>query len=282
MHRSQRDQRVDQLVDRRLALLGRAPNAPRGPTRGAAARSTPRVADPEPVVGRLAVDQKRAIRAASRSRSPRHRCRALRRRRTAARRAARRARAAARPPRPARPGSPSRRTRRGRRAARLDVARKERRHAVEVRREHDRGRIERGEHVEPPAGDRLLDDGVAERPELAASHAPASASRPVVESMSMSAAQSDASKLDFIVLSSVGSALDIDRSSSAVRASVRSSRYFDDDRRRDRQAPLAAAAARHRARARHDDRAFGNDQRPARTRLDDPTVRQIVDRRGRR
>ena len=54
---------------------------------------------------------------------------------------------------------------------------------------------------------------------------------------------------------------------------------LDDDGRRERQAPLLAGADGHRARAGHDDGAFGNDERLPRLRLDDAAVRQVVDRR---
>ena len=81
-------------------------------------RRTPRVASPEPVVGRLAVDQKPAAVRPRGSPRARRRCRAPRRPRTAGRRASRPRAAGHRPPPPAPPECPSRRTPRGRRSDR--------------------------------------------------------------------------------------------------------------------------------------------------------------------
>ena len=54
----------------------------------------------------------------------------------------------------------------------LDPAGKERRHAVEVRGEHDRRIVERREDVGAAALDRLLEDRVAERAQLPAEPLP--------------------------------------------------------------------------------------------------------------
>ena len=73
----------------------------------------------------------------------------------------------------------------------LDAAREERRHAVEVRGQHDihpgHARRTAGgrDDVEPVAIDGLLGDRKAQLAQVPASHRPASPSRPVVESMSM-------------------------------------------------------------------------------------------------
>ena len=184
---SQLDERIDQLVDRRFAQLGkrrvrRAPARHQPEPQGAARRQR------QPVVGRLAVDEE-----------PRTRRREVRRARAVAaalladdeqqadallagapqavdgrdlRRedALRIARAAAED------------------ASALEPARKKRRDAVEVRREDDLCVGRAGEDVEPAGVDRLLGDGEAD---AAAGNRRASgrrrASRPVVESMSTSA-----------------------------------------------------------------------------------------------
>ena len=111
--------------------------------------------------------------------------------------------------------------------------------------------------------DRLLGDRRSRgRAGSRASQRPHSPSRPVVESMSTSARRRERDDVYRI------------HASSSVRVSVRESRYFDDHRRRERQAPLGALAGRDRARAGHDDGAFGHDERAIGGRLDDLAARR--------
>ena len=198
----------------------------------------------EPVVGRLAVDQEsHAVRRAARWRRARRRCRAPRRRRTAARSASRPRRAAARRPPPAPPGCPSRRT-----TPRPNIMpcssgseRTAARSRSASRRRPAAAASSRAKTLKRPSVDRLLGDVVAALRRNAASHAPTSPSRPVVESMSTSCARRD--RIDGHLLDA---SYRIHRSSS-VRASVFSSRYLTmtgvaSDRPHSRPAPTVTAA----------------------------------------
>ena len=141
LHAAHHHQRVEQLVDRRLPQLGKRR------VRGAARRDQPHAqdaagGDAEPVVGRLAVDQvAHARRRALRWPRARRRCRALRRRRTAAptrvsprwRSRSAAATCAARMPLASHDAAADQH-------AALDAAREERRHAVVVRGQHHRRR----------------------------------------------------------------------------------------------------------------------------------------------
>ena len=227
--------------------------------------------EPEPVVGRLAVDEEPAIRAAAwfaRARAVAAALFADHEQQADAR--------LARPPQPIggrdlrgqnpfashapRPYEP----------VALDAAREERRDAVEMRGEHDRRRSPavRAITLNRVVVDRLFGDGEAERAQVVGQ--PAARLRPRGRSSNRCRrARASGDEID-------GRVYRI-HASSSVRVSVRESRYFTMTgvaSERPHSGPLPAGD---RARARHDDRAFGDDERPIGGRLDD-----LAAARGRR
>ena len=160
---TQRDERVDELLDRRLALLPGPTSAPPGPAAVSRTRRTPRVA----VASRLSVgsplirNRQRlgivfAATAPSLPRSsPTTNSRPTRRSPARSQPLGRRDLRRQNPLRIARATANE--------PAILDPARKERRHTIEVRGEHHRRIVDRREDVGAAALDRLLGDVVAER-----------------------------------------------------------------------------------------------------------------------
>ena len=163
-------------------------SAPRGREAVRLRRRMPRVAAADPVVGGLAVDEEWAEPGGKRlassapslpRSSPTTNSRPIRRS-PAARNCSAAATCAARiplashAPRPKSASSP-------------DIAGKERRDAIEVRRKDDGGIVEAREDIETPVRRALADRRHTQgAPALPASQSPASCSRPVVESMSIS------------------------------------------------------------------------------------------------
>ena len=199
--------------------------------------------EPQPVVGRLAVHEKPRCRWRRDSPRARRRCRVPRRPRTAGRRAL------ALPPQDL--GRRDLRRQDALRVARaaavdpiaLEPARKERRHAVEMRGEHDR-RAARGrrDDVESGVVDRLLGDRQAR---ARAGTAPASGPLRLAAGRRIDVDQ-PARQVDQI---DAGVASPNPRLELRARVGPRVA-VFHDDRRGQRQAPLRALPDRHRARAR--------------------------------
>src|SRR5947207_6088658 len=109
-----------------------------------------------------------------------------------------------------------------------------------------------------------------------ASQSPASASRPVVESILMSArANAIASTALFILLSHSAEGLPYPFLEHGPGVGLFIA-ILHDNGGGDREPPLLALAGRDRPRARDDDRPLRNDQRPA-VRFDDAAVRHVVE-----
>ncbi len=148
----------------------------------------------------------------------------------------------------------------------LDATGKERRHAVEVRGEHEPRFARRRDDVDPAVAERLLEDGVA----------------------ALAQKRGD-DRANFLL--TAGRGIDVDQAprqrdriyrihaSSSVRVSVRSSRYLTITGVDRAKTPVAPRADRDRTRARHNHRSLRDYQWLPRLGPDDCAARQIVDRR---
>ena len=259
--------RVDQLFDRRFELLGhrRVPSA-------AAGRSFTRRMPRVPVASLLLVGSpliRNREPGVWRSRPPRHRCPAPRRRRRAGRcrRSPLCAHALGR--RDLRREDPFRVARST--AVQLAVthrAREERRHAIEVRREHDVRSIDGREDIEPSPVDRLLDDQVAERCALPGKPAPGLRLAARSSNRCRSARARTRAPLPYPFFQG--------RSRARLLVAV-----LDDDGSGDRQAATPCRGRTGSAACRARRLPLGHDERLSRSGLDDGAVGHVVDGRRR-